>query len=51
MFKLDAKAQMVFRVLRRVGAISQRKVAESGAVKIFLKGAGVKQRAERYNRR
>jgi hypothetical protein len=51
MCDLGADAKMVFRVLSREEAILLRKVADFCGPKIFLSGAGVKPRAERYNRR
>jgi hypothetical protein len=50
MFELDAEAAMAFRVLGDEAAILPRKAAESGSPKIFLIVAGVKLRAQRYNR-
>jgi hypothetical protein len=51
MFDLAAEAKMVFRVLWEKGAILPLKTTDSDGTKIFLNVAGVKVRAERYNRR
>jgi hypothetical protein len=51
MFDLDAEVNMVFRVLYEKEAILLLKTTDSDGTKIFLNVAGVKVRAERYNRR